>query len=117
MTITQENFALIKELRSATLNKGNNMLVIDNLPSQLDPSSVDFFFSNASIKLKEYHFAFDLENTQTVLEKSKGKSIRVLHPELGTVQGKLVSVDAGMLVIQTADGELRIITNYIQYIY
>jgi hypothetical protein len=112
MTITQENFALITELRTMTLKKGNNTVVIDNLPSQLDPTSVNFFFPDASIKLKEYHFAFDLEDTQTMLEKSKWKSIRVLHPELGTVQGKLISVHAGMLVIQTADGELRIITNY-----
>jgi len=112
MTITQENFALIKESRTIALKKGNNTVVMENLPSQLDPTSVNFFFSDKSIKFNEYHFAFDLENTQTLLEKSKGKSIRVLHPELGTVQGKLITVNAGMLVIQTTDGELRIITNY-----
>jgi hypothetical protein len=112
MTITQENLALIQESRPIKLNKGNNTVVIDNLPSQIDPTSVNFFFQDASTQLKEYHFAFDLENTQTMLEKGRGKSIRVLHPELGTVQGKLISAHGGMLVVQTADGELRIITNY-----
>jgi hypothetical protein len=112
MTITQDNLALVKETRSLTLVEGINSVQVKNLPFQLDPKSVYFFFTDHSIKLREYYFAFDLENTQTMLEKIRGESIRVLHPDLGTVQGKLISVQSGMLVIQTTDGELRVINNY-----
>jgi hypothetical protein len=112
MTITQENLALVKETRALTLQKGMNSLLIEDLPFQLDPTSVNFFFADQSIKLQEYYFVFDLENTNRMLEKIRGKSIRVLHPDLGTVQGKLISNQSGMLVIQTADGELRVINNY-----
>jgi hypothetical protein len=112
MTVTQDNLALVKETRSLSLQKGINSILIKDLPSQLEPTSVYFSFKDQSIKLNEYYFAYDLESTQLMLEKSIGKSIRVLHPDLGTVQGKLVSVQSGMLVIEDVDGELRVMTNY-----
>jgi hypothetical protein len=112
MTITQDNLAVVKETRQLTLQKGINSVLIQDLPFQIEPTSVNFVFTDQSIKLYEYSFAFDLENTEMMLEKTLGKSIRILHPDLGTVQGKLISVQSGMLVIRTADGELRVITNY-----
>jgi hypothetical protein len=112
MTITQDNLALIKETRSISVQKGTNSLLIKDIPSQLDPTSVYFQFKDPSIKLIEYYFAYDLENIESMLEKSIGKSIRVLHPDLGTIQGKLVSAQSGIIVIEDIDGELRLITNY-----
>jgi hypothetical protein len=112
MTVTQDNLSLVKETRSLSLKKGINSIQIKDLPTRLEPTSVYFLFKERSIKLNEYFFAYDLENTQVILEKYIGKSIRVLHPDLGTVQGKLVSVQSGMLVIEDVDGELRVMTNY-----
>ena len=118
LTITQSNLALIKEKRELTLKEGNNSIQLVDLPSQIDPTSIVFSFEKQSIKLKEYFYAYDLQSNQTLLEKSVGKTIRILHPEHGTVQGKLIAVHATTLVIQTSDGELRVITNYnnIQFI-
>jgi len=112
ITVTQNNLALVNETRSLSLKKGINSVQIEDLPSLLEPTSVNFFFKDRSAKLLEYYYAYDLENTQTMLEKSIGKSIRVLHPELGTLQGKLISVQSRMLAIETTDGEIQIITDY-----
>lgn len=113
MTITQDNLALIKEIRSIALKEGNNSVVIDDLPSQLLSSSVNFFFNDQSLKLLEYYYAYDLHNSQSILDKCTGYSIRILHPDLGTVQGKLISTHSGILVLETAEGELRIINDYL----
>jgi hypothetical protein len=94
------------------LQKGTNSVLLKDLPTLLESTSVNFILKDQSIKLREYYYAYDLENTQVMLEKSVGKSIRVLHPDLGTVQGKLISAQSRMLVIGTNDGELRIITDY-----
>ncbi|MCK4755288.1 MAG: hypothetical protein KAS58_08640, partial [Calditrichia bacterium] len=118
LSITQDNLALVKETRSFSLKKGSNSVALSNLPLLLEPTSVIFIFKDRSIKLLEHYFAYDLKNTQVMLEKSVGKTIRVLHPELGTVQGKLISAQSRMLVVETTDGELRVITDYtgIQFI-
>jgi hypothetical protein len=112
LTVTQKDLALVKETRLFKLNKGQNLLALKELPSRIEPSSVNFFFSDQSVKLLEFYYAYDLENSQTMLNKNIGKSIRVLHSDLGTVQGKLISARGGMLVIEQVDGELRVITNY-----
>lgn len=112
MTVTQDNLALVKETRSLNLKKGFNLVQISDLPTLLDPTSINLFLADQSVKLSEFFFAFDLKNTEVMLQKSIGKSIRALHPELGTVQGKLISVQSRMLVIQTSDGELRVIPDY-----
>jgi len=112
LTMTQNNLALVKETRALSLKKGFNSIVITNLPFMLDPSSVNFNFNDQSIKLLEHYFAYDMENTHVMLAKTVGRNIRVLHPELGTVQGKLISAQSGMLVIETTDSELQIISDF-----
>jgi hypothetical protein len=112
LTMTQHNLALVKETRLFSLKLGSNIIVLKNIPSMLDPSSVNFSFNKESIKYLEHYYAYDLENTQVMLNKSIGKNIRVLHPDLGTVQGKLISAHSGMLVIETIDGEIRVISDY-----
>ena len=118
LTMTQDNLALVNETRSLSLKKGSNSVVLKNLPFLLEPRSVNFNFKNQSIKLLEYYFAYDLENTLVMLDKSVGRNIRLIHSEMGTVQGKLISAQSGMLVIETTDGELLVISDYtgLQYI-
>lgn len=112
ITMTQNNLALVKETRDLSLKKGLNSIVFKNLPIMLEPTSVNFNFSDQSIKILEHYFAYDLDNTDVLLAKTVGRNIRVLHPELGTVQGKLISAQSGMLVIESTDGELQIISDY-----
>ena len=107
LTLTQDNIALVNETRSVSLKNGLNLVVLKDLPLMLEPTSLIFSFNNQSVKLREQYFAYDLKNTQTMLNKSIGNYIRILHPELGTVQGTLISAKEGMLVIETATGICR----------
>jgi len=111
LTLTQDNLALVKEKREFSLKKGSNLVVLTNLPLLLEPTSVNFTFENTSIILREHYFTFDLENSQRMLDKIVGNNIRILHPDLGTIQGKLISSRSGMLVVETTDGDLQIISN------
>ena len=112
ITVTQENLALVQETRSFSLKKGINSILIENLPAQIDQSSVNFSFKDQSISLREYSYAYDLQSTQMMLEKSLGKTIRLIDADHGTVLGKLIAVQSTSLVLQSTDGELRVITNY-----
>jgi hypothetical protein len=115
LTMTQDNLALVKEARPLSLKKGSNSVVFTNLPLMLEPKSVNFYINGQSIKLLEYYYAYDLENTHVMLDKSIGRNIRVLHPEQSTVQGKLISTQSGMMVLETTDGEMHVISDYTGY--
>ena len=112
ITMTQQNLALVTETRPVSLKTGSNTIVFTNIPFMLDPLSVNFSFNEKAVKYIEHYYAYDLENTHVMLNKSIGKNIRVLHPDLGTIQGKLISAHSEMLVIETIDGEVRTISDY-----
>ncbi len=112
LSVTNKNIALIEETRTFSLPAGVNPIELVDLPALLDPTSVHVEFSDQSIRLHEQNFAYDLLDIQKILEKSIGKTIRILHPDLGTTSGILLSIESGMLVIETVDKEWRIIPNY-----
>jgi hypothetical protein len=112
LSVTNKNIGLVEETRTLSLPAGINQIQLVDLPTLLDPTSVRVEFSDQSIRLHEQHFAYDLLDAQKILEKSVGKTVRILHPDLGTTIGTLLSIESGMLVVETVDKEWRIIPNY-----
>ena len=64
---------------------------LPDLPGLLEPSSVYATFPSPSITILEQYYLYEQASTANVLKRSVGHSLRLLHPELGTVQGTLIS--------------------------
>lgn len=112
LSVTNNNLALVQEVRSLSLNGGINNITISDLPDLIDPSSVYVSFDSETAKIFEQSYNFDLPNPQKILNYSIGKEIRLVHPDFGNLQGKLLSADQKTLVVETAENEIRIISDY-----
>ncbi len=109
VTVTNSNVALIRETRQLTLNKGAHQFDLTDIPSQIQPASVLVESPDHSFTVLEQNYEYDLVNVSKVLNKSLDQNIRVVHPELGEVRGKLISASGSALMLIDADNRLQII--------
>jgi len=112
LSITRQNLALVEETRKITIDEGINTINLHNLPGLLDPTSIHVVFQSSSVNIVEQNFLYEQANALNILKKSIGRPIRLLHPQLGTIQGTLLSFEGGTLVVQTTENELRLIPEY-----
>ena len=109
LTIYNQNFALVKENRDMSLEKGMNTVSILDVASAIEPSSVAFksLTDPNAVVVREQNYQYDLVNTNTILAKSLGKRVKVIKYLDGTVkeiEGVVRSTPENGLVLQTADG-------------
>ena len=109
LTIYNQNFALVKENRDMSLEKGMNTVSILDVASAIEPSSVAFksLTDPNAVVVREQNYQYDLVNTNTILAKSLGKRVKVIKYLDGTVkeiEGVVLSTPENGLVLQTADG-------------
>jgi hypothetical protein len=109
LTIYNQNFALVKENRDMSLEKGMNTVSILDVASAIEPSSVAFksLTDPNAVVVREQNYQYDLINTNTILAKSLGKRVKIIKYLDGTVkeiEGIVLSTPENGLVLQTADG-------------
>jgi len=108
VTIYNNDLALIKDKKEVTLKKGIQKIEIDNVATNIDPTSVLPKFSHSSdkIKINEQNFDYDLVNTNKLLQQYIGKDIEIEKESSGSkkevISGTLLAVNGGM-VLQTKD--------------
>ena len=98
LTIYNDNFALIHEERNVNLNEGINKIIIDEIPSTIDGTSLYFESKTAKDKVKilEQNFHFDLVHQGKLLEKYLNKEVEFVRFDETTKKeisffGKLLS--------------------------
>ncbi|HEU5056277.1 MAG TPA: DUF4139 domain-containing protein [Kofleriaceae bacterium] len=98
------SFALVSERRTFDLKSGKNTVAVRGVAARLDPSTVRFKSETdpAGTKVIEQTFAHDLASPDGLLERQVDRDIAVVTAA-GEVRGKLLSFDAGYLVIDTGD--------------
>ena len=111
LTIYNQNFALVKEERGMTLNKGINLIPVQDVAATIEASSVAFksLTDPDSVVVREQNYQYDLINPNTILNKSVGKKVKVRRFEDGKMQeveGILLSSAENGRVIQTSRGIL-----------
>lgn len=124
LTIYNQNFGLVRDVRTINLSNGVNFLRIGDVAAQIDPTSVSFESTTApnQVVVREQNYQYDLIDPTTILRKSVGKTLKFRqYLQSGTVReitGTLLnspevtvaSPDGGSemryqgLVIRTADG-------------
>jgi hypothetical protein len=100
LTIYNQNFALVKDRRNVELAKGRNRVVIEDVASQIDPTSVHFKSVTApdAVVVREQNYLYDLINPTTLLNKSVGKKLSI-RQKIGN--GQVTSIEGTLLTPAT----------------
>ncbi len=110
VTIYNNDFGLVKEVRSVRLASGRQQIRIEDVPSAIDPSSVGIKSLTVSmpIQMLEQNYQYDLISPEKILEKSIGKRVKFTqilnNGQAAVIEGELLA--AGNIVVKTDDGKI-----------
>lgn len=78
LTIYNQNFGVVKDIRNMDLKSGVNYVRFSDVASQIDPTSVSLLSLTApnSLTVREQNYQFDLIDPTTILSKSVGKTLK-----------------------------------------
>lgn len=98
LTVYNQSLSLIREERMLNLAKGMNRVIIPDIPSTIDGTSVHFLSVTdpGSVRVLEQNYQYDLVHQAKLLEKYIGKQIEFIRYDEATkkeysVFGKLLS--------------------------
>lgn len=112
LTVYNNNLALVKEVRRIELEKGTSELEFSDVAAQIDPTSV--FFSSLTapdeVAILEQNYEYDLVNSSKILQKYVDQEITLATKEETTYSGTLLNATGGDVVLQQADGGIKIVS-------
>mgnify|MGYP001226823943 CR=1 FL=1 len=77
LTVYNQNFGLIKDIRKVNLKNGINYLRFEDVAAAIDPTTVNFMSLSApnSVVVREQNYQYDVMDPTTILSKSVGKTV------------------------------------------
>jgi len=109
-------YAIVREDRLVSVAQGAGELRFTDVAEFMDPTTVSFvdLTSPAGTQVLEQAFRFDLASADKILERYVDKTIAFETTKDGAVvakiEGKVLSVNQGTVVLQTPDGTLRYVS-------
>ncbi|MGD9744023.1 MAG: DUF4139 domain-containing protein [Dongiaceae bacterium] len=107
VTIYNQDLALVRDLRKVDLVAGENSLAFIDVSALMRPETALLSVDGIDTSVLEQNFNFDLLTPQKMLEKSVGRTVRVIttNPESGeeTVEDAVVLSVADGVVLQIGD--------------
>jgi len=103
-------FGVVRETRQVDLDHGVNTLAFVDVAEFIDPTTVSFtdLDDPEGTEVLEQRFLFDLVSPQKLMEKFVDKRITVLanrgEGEMERIEGTLLSVGGGKLILRTDEG-------------
>ena len=98
LTIYNQNLSLIREERTISLLRGMSRVILPDIPSTIDGTSLHFLSLTdpSGVRVLEQNYQYDLVHQAKVLEKYIGKEIEFVRVDPATdteytVRGKLIS--------------------------
>ncbi len=109
-------YAMVKQDRMITIEKGKFELKFDDVTSQIDPTTVSFSTPNnpGSAFVLDQNYQFDIVSTQKLLEKYVGQQVIVEQTSGGknkSVKGTLLGTNGG-IIVQDSDGSVIALSKY-----
>lgn len=107
LTIYNNNYGLVREIRTANLPEGTIELEFRDVAEAIDPTSVAFksLTSPDKVSILEQNYRYDLLTPQTLLDKFIGKPIKITHKTIKNNteerierEGTLLSTNGGTVV-------------------
>ncbi len=99
ITVYNQNFGLVREVRSLDLGTGRVYLEFRDVSAQIEPETVSIktVGGNGSLRVLEQNYRYDLLNPQKLLEKYVGRTIKVYR--YNSVTGREEEYDAEVLSV------------------
>ncbi len=102
LTIYNQGFGLVKELRQFKLKEGQQTIEVTDVASMIDPTSVGFrsITDAHSFTVLEQNYQYDLINPQAILNKSVGQKIRFIRTighQKDVLEGVLLSAPTSVI--------------------
>jgi hypothetical protein len=104
ITVYNQNFGVVKEVRTIDLQEGLNTVMIQDVAKLIDPTSVSIKDLTGISYVLEQNYLYDLVNKGKIYEKYLGKNITVIDKEGNTLKGALLSYSGDELIIQNDTG-------------
>ena len=106
LTVYNQNFALVKDVRSLDLQRGNPEVRLDDVAALIDPTSVHFAALDHpdAVAVQEQNYQYDVANADRLLQRYLNQSVTVAMKEGGNRSGTLLSYDGGSIVLQDTKG-------------
>ncbi len=110
ITVYNQNFGLVREIRAMALDRGPIELEYGDVASGIQPETVHVLpLGRSGLHVLEQNYQFDLLNPQKLLEKYVGRTVNVYrtNPETGAeeaIEAEVLSVNGGPIL--RIDGEI-----------
>jgi hypothetical protein len=111
LTVYNQNFGLVREVRQVALGKGRVELAYADVSAHIQPETVHIkSLSGANaLEVLEQNYRYDLLNPETLLKKYVGKTVKVYRYNENTgqdeaKQAELLSVEGGTVI--KIDGQI-----------
>ena len=107
ITVYNQGFGFVKELRDINLAIGRQMVKVEDVASMIDPSSVGIRSNtdSNSFEVLEQNYQYDLISPQAILNKSVGKRVRLVRTlgnQKDVIEGTLLSTPNA--IVGSAEG-------------
>jgi len=101
LTVYNQNFALVRDIRSLTLKEGINEVRFFDIAAKIEPTSVHFRSITAPDRcgILEQNFEYDLVSADKLLSKYIDKVISVISQDDVKYTGYLASYDGSQIVL------------------
>lgn len=111
ITVYNSDLALVKDVRTISLDKGVNEVRFPNVAQMMDPTSVHFkVIEGPEAAVWEQNYRFDLASSSKILEKYLEKDVDAVTEDADLFTGRLVSFDDGAIVLDEGRGAGPIVT-------
>ncbi len=93
LTVYNDNFAVVRESRQMSFDKGINTVKFTDVASAIDPTSVNFKCLSApgAVSVLEQNYEYDLVNTYSLLKRYIDKDVTVVLKGSGADTGRKVT--------------------------
>jgi len=110
LTVYNQNLALVKDVRSQTLEAGLNQLRFTDIASQIDPTSVLFrsLTDPAGTRVLEQNYEYDLVSTGKLLQKYVDEQVGLIIEDGTEYSGTLLSAGDD-IILQSEDGSVSVV--------
>lgn len=110
LTVYNQNFAVIRDVRNVKLQKGLNKIDFDETATSLVNESVRIKFPKGPVSVLEQNFEYDLINSDKMLSKFIDNQIKVITRDNNMYSGSLLSFDSGYILLKAEDGKVNMIS-------
>jgi len=106
LTVYNQNFAIVKQRRKMSLAQGVGIVKFPDVAATIVPETVQFssLVPSGDAQVLEQNYEFDLVSAERLLQKYIDKKISVITRDGGLLEGTLLSVDAGQLILTGPGG-------------